>query len=101
MSASDNVVEIAQLREKLISVDKQLKAKNAELLKKDVRITELKAEIGKEQRDCREKLQEMQRRHSERLQELQHKITQLTKQVATLQKAAKKGAGLGAESALF
>ena len=105
------MVAVAQLREKILSLDKQLKAKNQELLKKDVKvggsghmsynakcinvlafqITELKSEINKEQRECREKIQGMQKSYNERIQELQQKITTLSKQLATLTKASKKG----------
>lgn len=41
-------------------------------------------------RDQREKTNEMQKKHSDKVQELQQKIAQLSKQNATLTKAAKK-----------
>jgi hypothetical protein len=50
----------------------------------------LKSEISKEQREAREKLTDVQKRHSEKIQDLQQKIAQLSKQNATLTKAAKK-----------
>jgi chromosome segregation ATPase len=90
VNSSDNVIAVTQLREKVIALDKQLKSKNQELLKKDVKINELKSEISKEQREAREKLTDVQKRHSEKIQDLQQKIAQLSKQNATLTKAAKK-----------
>lgn len=39
ISVTDNVVAVTQLREKILSLDRQLKAKNQELLKKDVKVT--------------------------------------------------------------
>ena len=37
-SVTDNVVAVTQLREKILSLDRQLKNKNQELLKKDVKV---------------------------------------------------------------
>jgi hypothetical protein len=38
VNSSDNMVAVAQLREKIIALDKQLKIKNSELVKKDVKV---------------------------------------------------------------
>jgi hypothetical protein len=38
VNSSDNVIAVTQLREKVIALDKQLKSKNQELLKKDVKV---------------------------------------------------------------
>jgi len=46
ISANDNVVTIAQLREQVISLNKQLKGKNQELLKKDVKVRILVAVLS-------------------------------------------------------
>jgi len=50
----------------------------------------LRSEISKEQREAREKLQDIQKKHSEKVQDMQQKISQLSKQNASLTKAAKK-----------
>lgn len=39
MSVSENVVAVTQLKEKILSLDRQLKLKNQELLKKDVKVS--------------------------------------------------------------
>lgn len=35
---TDNVVAVAQLREKIMSLERQLKVKNGELLKKEIKV---------------------------------------------------------------
>lgn len=38
VNISDNMVAVAQLKEKILALDKQLKAKSSELVKKDVKV---------------------------------------------------------------
>lgn len=38
MSVNDNVVAVTQLRERILSLDRQLKNKTQELLKKDIKV---------------------------------------------------------------
>lgn len=54
-----------------------------------IQITELRSEISKEQREHKEKLAEMQKRHNERISEMQSKLTSLSRQIVTMNKAAK------------
>nr|KAG5700246.1 hypothetical protein BaRGS_007619 [Batillaria attramentaria] len=87
---SDNVILITQLREQIESLKKQLTVKDAQLLEKDKKITELKAENYEAEKDARQRIQTLQRQHEEAIGNLQVKNRELQRQVTKLSKNVKK-----------
>lgn len=87
---SDNVILITQLREQIESLKKQLTVKDAQLLEKDKKITELKAENYEADKESRQKVLNVQRMHEETISNLQVKNRELQRQVTKLSKGVKK-----------
>uniref|UniRef100_A0A0B7A8X1 Protein FAM76A n=2 Tax=Arion vulgaris TaxID=1028688 RepID=A0A0B7A8X1_9EUPU len=84
--ASENVIIITQLREHIESLKKQISGKDQQLLEKEKKITELKAQMYESDKEFRSKIQAMQRSHASAIENLQVKNRELTRNVASLSK---------------
>ncbi|XP_070191445.1 protein FAM76B-like isoform X1 [Littorina saxatilis] len=89
-NSSDNVILITQLREQIESLKKQLQGKDAQLLEKDKKYNELKAETWESEKDARTKVTNVQKLHDEAITSLQVKNRELQRQVTKLSKGVKK-----------
>ncbi|KAL3884056.1 hypothetical protein ACJMK2_030279 [Sinanodonta woodiana] len=89
-NSSEHVIAITQLQEQLEILKKQLQAKDAQLLEKDKKITELKAHSYETDKDFRTKITNLQKLHSEAIESMQVKNRELLNQVKTLSKGKKK-----------
>merc|ERR1712012_229875 len=74
-SDMDHMGEINTLKEKIISLEKQISAKNRELIAKDQEITQMKAKVFNEEKLIREKVTEM----SDKLRSMQAELAKLRK----------------------
>ncbi|KAI2796598.1 hypothetical protein RDWZM_010117 [Blomia tropicalis] len=81
---------VTGLQEKLASLERQIKQKAQEMMKKDIKITELRSELSKEQRDNRERITSLQKSQRDRLYDFQQKVTTLSKSITSIQKRSKK-----------
>lgn len=88
-ATSENVILITQLREQIESLKKQMSGKDQQLLEKDKKITELKAQMYESDKEFRSKVQAMQRGHATAIEALQIKNRELTRQVSSLTKSKK------------
>ena len=84
--SSDKVAEVAQLREKILSLEKQLDSKNQDSYMKEMQIQKLESDIEREQQASRELIQETQRKNNERILELQQKIDSLVSQMTLVKR---------------
>ncbi|XP_005097143.1 protein FAM76B [Aplysia californica] len=88
-ATSENVILITQLREQIESLKKLMNGKDQQLLEKDKKITELKAQMYELDKDFRAKNQASIRSHATSIENLQIKNRELTRQVASLSKGKK------------
>ncbi|XP_066907952.1 protein FAM76A isoform X2 [Halyomorpha halys] len=88
-NSSDHVVAMTQLKEQMVSLQKQICQKDALLLSKDKTITELKAKHFTNETELRNKMLNTEREFEKKVETLSSKIKQLQKEVATLSKANK------------
>lgn len=88
-TSSDHVVALTKLNEQVMSLQKQLSEREKVMFGKDKQIYELKADLSKQDRDARQKLQDLQKRHQETVSELTGKLKALQRQVVNAQKEAK------------
>merc|ERR1711962_190929 len=86
-SDMDHMGEINTLKEKIISLEKQISAKNRELIAKDQEITQMKAKVFNEEKLIREKMKKMARLHEEKLNESSDKVRSLQNELAKLRKS--------------
>ncbi|XP_054163505.1 protein FAM76B-like [Oppia nitens] len=100
-NSSETIATVAQLREQILALNKQIEIKKKELIQKDVEMNKLRSAHSQELREHREKITELQRKHTDKVQDLQQKIAQLSKQNASLSKAAKKSAVTPSSSPLL
>ncbi|XP_059166361.1 protein FAM76A-like [Physella acuta] len=88
-AASENVILITQLREQIESLKKLMAGKDQQLLEKDKKITELKAQMYENDKEFRSKVQALQRGHATAIETLQIKNREMTRQIASLTKNKK------------
>lgn len=88
--STENMVMITQLREEVESLKRALSAKDQQILERDRKVTELKAQNFEAEKEMRNKLQTMSKTHSESVENFQSKIRDLTRQVSTLSRKEKK-----------
>ncbi|KAK6620996.1 hypothetical protein RUM43_011299 [Polyplax serrata] len=86
-NSSDHVVATTQLKEKIVSLQKQLSAKDAQLLAKDRQITELKAKNFTSETEMRNKMKNMEKEATDKIEFLTLKVKSLQKELATLSKS--------------
>lgn len=70
-TSSDHVVALTKLNDQVLTLQKALAEKEKQLIAKDRIICELKADMGKVDRDARSKFQDAVKRHSEQMAEMQ------------------------------
>nr|CAG4640695.1 EOG090X02IW [Eulimnadia texana] len=88
-NSADHVVAITELREQVAGLQKQLHAKDQQLLAKEKQITELKAAQFRMEQDFRNKTKTLQKEHEAKSESLQTKIKNMQKELATLNKGRK------------
>eukprot|EP00062_Callorhinchus_milii_P009990 gi/632954398/ref/XP_007892943.1/ PREDICTED: protein FAM76A [Callorhinchus milii] len=86
---TDHFVVITQLKEEVATLKKMLHQKDQQILDKEKKITELKAEFQYQESQMRLKINQVEKVHKEALDQLQTKNRDLLKQVATLSKGKK------------
>jgi len=87
---SEHVIMVTQLKDQINSLQKQVKLKDSELLDRDKKIADLKAQLSREDRVWREKFNNQNKMHQERITQAQQKLVELQRQNATLSKANKR-----------
>jgi len=85
-SDMDHLGEINTLKEKIISLDKQISSKNRELIVKDQEITQMKAKVFNEEKLIRGKMQTMARLHDTKVTEMSDKLRSMQAELAKLRK---------------
>lgn len=91
-TSSDHVVALTKLNDQVLSLQKALAEKEKQLIAKDRIICELKADMGKVDRDARSKFQDAMKRHGDQMAEMQEKCRALQKQVMAKKDSAKANA---------
>jgi len=82
----DHMGEINTLKEKIISLEKQISGKNRELISKDQEITQMKAKVFNEEKLIRSKMQAMSRLHDGKVTEMSDKLRTLQTEMSKLRK---------------
>jgi len=85
-SDMDHMGEINTLKEKMISLEKQISSKNRELILKDQEITQMKAKVFNEEKLIREKMKTMARLHDTKVTEMSDKLRSMQAELAKLRK---------------
>merc|ERR1719447_873399 len=85
-SDMDHMGEINTLKEKIISLEKQISSKNRELIAKDQEITQMKAKVFNEEKLIREKMKTMARLHDTKVTEMSDKLRSMQAELAKLRK---------------
>lgn len=85
-SNSEHVIVVTQLKDQINTLQKQVKNKESELLDRDKKIADLKAQLSREDRVWREKFNNQNKSHQEKLTQFQQKLVDLQRQNATLSK---------------
>merc|ERR1712012_1437879 len=85
-SDMDHMGEINTLKEKIISLEKQISAKNRELIAKDQEITQMKAKVFNEEKLIREKMKKMASAHDTKVTEMSDKLRSMQAELAKLRK---------------
>merc|ERR1712241_864699 len=83
---TDHVGEITQLKEKIASLEKQLRVKDNQLISKDQEITQMKAKVFNEEKLIREKMKTMARLHDTKVTEMSDKLRSMQAELAKLRK---------------
>nr|CAG4636006.1 EOG090X02IW [Eubosmina coregoni]SVE69683.1 EOG090X02IW [Eubosmina coregoni] len=89
-NSSDHIVALTELREQIATLQKQLSAKDGQLLTKEKQITELKASQFRMDQEFRVKMKTIQKEHEAKMDFLQQRIKTYQKEVAGLNKAKNK-----------
>ncbi|XP_061171153.1 protein FAM76B-like [Saccostrea echinata] len=87
--SSEHLIALQQLQEQLDAAKKQIQNRDQQLLEKDKKITELKAQSYEMEKEYRIKQQTMQKQHTESLEALQTKNRELMKQLASVKTKGK------------
>jgi len=87
---SEHVIAVTQLKDQINGLQKQVKNKESELLERDKKIADLKAQLSRDDRVWREKFNNQNKMHQEKMTQMQHKLVDLQKQNASLSKANKR-----------
>ncbi|XP_011413933.1 protein FAM76A isoform X2 [Magallana gigas] len=87
--SSEHLIALQQLQEQLDSSKKQLQLKDQQLLERDKKITELKAQLYEMEKEYRIKQQTQLKQHTESLDALQTKNRDLMKQLASVKTKGK------------
>uniref|UniRef100_A0A6G1SA30 Protein FAM76B n=1 Tax=Aceria tosichella TaxID=561515 RepID=A0A6G1SA30_9ACAR len=88
-STNDLSAVVTQLKDQVTTLNKRLQLKEKELLSKDQQIADLKATITRDQRETKEKINNIQKQHSDRVSELQARIITMQKQSVSQARAAR------------
>lgn len=89
VDGSEHLVSITQLNDSIELLKKQMQSKDLQLIQKDQKITELKAEHFEQEKHMRTKIQTMQNQHDQSVEILQEKIRDLQKKLALNAKNSK------------
>ena len=86
---TDPVGEIAQLKEKIALLEKQMRAKDNAMIAKDQEITQMKAKLFNEEKLIREKMKQQMKQHDDKVAELQRKTRELQSEISRMKKENK------------
>jgi len=90
---TDHVGEITQLKEKIVFLEKTIKQKDTITIRKDMEITQMKANLFNDENIIREKMKQMTKKHDGKVTELTGKIRSLQNEIARLNKESRPAKG--------